>query len=56
MLLITYLLAIAVAGVLITSLAGLIAGTFDVVSIVGAVICVAAALAIAIEVLWLRSE
>ena len=56
MVLIAILFSIAAVGVLLTSLLGFITGTFDLVSIVGAVICVVAALAIAIEVLWVRNE
>jgi hypothetical protein len=56
MVLIVILLAVAIVGVLASSLLGLVSGTFDVVSIIGAVICVVAALAIGVEVLGTSRE
>lgn len=56
MILIALLLAIALAGVLLTSLIGLLSGPVDIVSVVGAVICVVAALVIAVGALWVRDE
>jgi hypothetical protein len=56
MILVAILLAVALMGVLLTMLFGAAAGPYDVVSIIGAVICVVGALAIAVEVLWVRDD